>query len=167
MGFSEQELRWLYAALKQVEFVSLCSVGELETLVNALSRKKFTQGTVIVREGDQGDHLFIIYGGNVVVQAGPGGARQEIARLGPGDYFGEMALVSSEPRSATVVATQDTEAFLLFRDDFRDLLKKNKDLSAKLDRVAARRKADKELELLRKRATPRGFRGFLKRLTGL
>src|SRR5689334_9642327 len=109
MTYSSEEMRWLYSALKKVEFLTSCSLGELEQLMNGLTKKRFTKDTTIVREGDPGDYLFLLYSGEVAVTAKSAGSKsQEIARLGPGHYFGEMALISREPRSATVTATQDT-----------------------------------------------------------
>ena len=167
MAFSTEEVRWLYTALKKVEFLSLCSMGELEQLMSNLTRKAFSKGTTIVREGDDGDYLFLIHSGEVAILAKSGFGKKEIARLGPGNYFGEMALVSREPRSATVEATQDTDAFLLFSTDFRRMLDKNPGLAKNLDDIVAKRRADRDLELLRQGGKSGGLWASLKKITGM
>lgn len=165
MAFSTDEVRWLYTALKKVEFLSSCSMGELEQLVKDLMKKHFPSGTVIVREGDEGDYLFLLHTGGVSVQVKKGAlSKKEIARLGPGDYFGEMALISREPRSATVVATEDTDAFLLFESDFRRLLLDNKDLARQLEAIMVKRRAEKKFEMGTQQA---GLFGKIKRWAGL
>ncbi|HOW28282.1 MAG TPA: cyclic nucleotide-binding domain-containing protein [Elusimicrobiota bacterium] len=168
MAISSEELSWLYTALKKIEFLSLCSIGEIETLVEHLSKKHFKKGDTIVREGERGDFLFLLYAGEVSIRAkGMGFGKEEIARLGPGNYLGEMSLVTFEPRSATVVATQDTDAFLLFSTDFHKLVENNQDLAQRLEQLVTKRKAEKETQLRKKYAEKSfSFWGRLKRKLG-
>jgi CRP/FNR family transcriptional regulator, cyclic AMP receptor protein len=148
MAITKEEAHWLYPALKGIEFLTFCSLGEIEELTQSLIKKHFKKGETIVREGDKGDYLFLLYAGEVSVRAKSGVfGTKELAKLGPGNYFGEMALILHEPRAATVVASQDTDAFLLFSTDFRKVLEKNDELARSIEEHAAKRRADRELEL--------------------
>ncbi len=75
-------------------------------------------GDVLVREHDVGDSLFLIFEGEAAVTL----AGHERARLGPGDYFGEISLLDAGPRSATVTAATALRAFTLASFSFRPLL---------------------------------------------
>jgi CRP-like cAMP-binding protein len=87
-------------ALKRVPLFSALSDRELERLGRSLSERRFGDGDEIALEGRSGVGFFIIDSGEAVVSQGG----EEIDRLGPGDYFGEMALIDGGPRSATVTA---------------------------------------------------------------
>lgn len=81
---------------------------------------------MICYEGDPATHLYVIQRGSVVVLVNrPGGKREPVARAGAGEWFGERALFSSRARSATVVASEDTELWSLSKEKFDTLLKKN------------------------------------------
>jgi CRP/FNR family transcriptional regulator, cyclic AMP receptor protein len=67
----------------------------------------FAAGTVVVAEGETGDEMFVIARGSVAVETQKDGQRQRIAELGPGEIFGELAVVDRETRSATVIALDD------------------------------------------------------------
>jgi CRP-like cAMP-binding protein len=86
----------------------------LELLASRLEYEQFTAGDVVIREGDDGDRFYVIAEGRVTVQAGSG-ARTD---LGPGDFFGEIALLRNVKRTATVIASEDSIVFSLRRDDF-------------------------------------------------
>lgn len=88
--------------------------GSLEHLAERLVPLRLEQGTVIVREGDHGDRFYIVAEGELeVAQEGAG-----LGALGPGDYFGEIALLRDTARTATVTATTDVVLYALDRDDF-------------------------------------------------
>ena len=85
-------------------------------------------GRTIVREGDDGDALFVLLSGSATVERGG----KEVAVLGPGDYFGELALLDPAPRAATVTATDDVVMAVLGVRMFRVLLRELPPLGAKL-----------------------------------
>lgn len=82
-------------------------------------------GTVIFREGDEGDQMFIIQGGRVKVSRLIGGKEQLLAVLGKGDFFGEMALVTRERRTATVTTLEPVRLLAFNQEGFLGMINKN------------------------------------------
>jgi CRP-like cAMP-binding protein len=80
-----------------------------------------------MREGDKGDELFIVLSGKVGVVRG----EAVLTHLGPGEHVGEMALIRSVPRSASVVADQESELVAIKRGDFFDILRREHELAIK------------------------------------
>ncbi len=93
----------------------------LEQLIERLSLVELQAGEVLFRQGDPGDALFVVAEGSVVVHS-EGPPRHELTRFGPGSFFGEVALVTEEPRSATVTAGVDTQLLAVDRDAVRMLV---------------------------------------------
>jgi serine/threonine protein phosphatase PrpC/CRP-like cAMP-binding protein len=109
----------LFRALNDREILRLLQVVEVHPYKDA---------DVVIREGDRGEELFIVLTGSVKVMRG----ETELARLKPGDHFGEMALVRNQPRSATVLSDLDSELMVIRRTDFFDILRNEHQLAVKL-----------------------------------
>lgn len=93
--------------------------ADLATFAGSLREQPLRRGQILFREGDHGDEMFLVRAGSIVVsKAVTGRIEQVLARMGPGDFFGEMALFDRSARSATIQA--DTEVTLLVLD--RDAL---------------------------------------------
>jgi CRP-like cAMP-binding protein len=88
----------------------------------------FKNGERIINEGETGEELYIVLSGQVKVSRG--GA--DLATFNPGDHFGEMALVRSQPRSATVTSDGASELMLIRRTEFFEILRKEHQLAVKL-----------------------------------
>jgi serine/threonine protein phosphatase PrpC/CRP-like cAMP-binding protein len=88
----------------------------------------YKPGEVIVREGERGDELFLVLSGQCRISR----AETVLLEVGPGDHFGEMALIRAMPRSATVTAVQPSELISLRRGDFFEILRKEHELAVKL-----------------------------------
>ncbi len=102
---------------------------ELLRVMQAVEVRSFEDGEVVIQEGDRGDELFIVLEGHVKVTRG--GAT--LTMLGPGEHVGEMALIRSVPRSATVTATGGpAELITIRRIDFFEILRKEHELAVKL-----------------------------------
>lgn len=100
--------------------------AELAALAARLRPRALRKGQVLFREGDPGDEMFIVTRGTVVVsKAVTGRVEQVLARMGSGDFFGEMSLFDRSPRSATIQAETDVELLALDRDNLRLLTEVN------------------------------------------
>jgi serine/threonine protein phosphatase PrpC/CRP-like cAMP-binding protein len=101
---------------------------ELVRVMNIVDVRDFAAAEHVIQEGDEGDEMFIVLTGGVSVHSG--GAK--ITALGPGQHFGEMALVDKVPRSASVTAEQPTKLMVMRRRDFFDIVRKDHDVAVKL-----------------------------------
>jgi anion transporter len=98
---------------------------DIAKILGRLEERFFNAGTTIISQGDQGDSFYFIQSGavQVVLESG-GGRRESIAVLGPQEGFGEMALLSGEPRSATIITVKDTTVWKLSREAWNELIEK-------------------------------------------
>ncbi len=119
-------------------FVDL-SKRELQRLGAACAEREYPAGAVLVRQGDPGAGLFVIETGRVRVMRHEEGRARDLAVMGPGEVFGEMALLDEYPRSATVTAIEPTHVILLPVFDFRAALHEDGDISIRLLAVVSRR----------------------------
>ncbi|MFI5306610.1 MAG: cyclic nucleotide-binding domain-containing protein, partial [Polyangiales bacterium] len=101
---------------------------ELVRVMNIVDVRDLAQEQRAIEEGDEGDEMFIVLTGGVRVHSGD----TKITALGPGQHFGEMALVDKVPRSASVTAEQPTKLMVLRRRDFFDIVRKDHDVAVKL-----------------------------------
>ncbi len=109
----------LFSALNARELRQVLQVTEIE---------KYADRQMIVREGEQGEQLYIVLTGQIeVLRAGA-----PVARLGPGEHFGEMALIRNQPRSASARALGETQLMVIHRKDFFDILRTEHRLAVKL-----------------------------------
>ena len=110
------------SALEQVDLFSTLEPGERDLLAHGLRRRPFAAGESIIRQGTPGDSMFIIARGEVHVSLTQAGLHKVIANLGPGDFVGEMSLMTGEPRAATCLAATDVMSFELDHATFQHLL---------------------------------------------
>jgi CRP/FNR family transcriptional regulator, cyclic AMP receptor protein len=113
--------------LSRVPLFSGCSRKDMQTIARVVKDIDHPAGTVIAREGDPGVGLFIIVEGTTEVTIG--GRRK--AKLGPGDFFGEIALLDGGPRTATVTATSDVKLLGLTEWTFRGLMLEHPQIAMK------------------------------------
>ena len=117
-------------------------VGEpdLEKLATLATRKRYPKDGVVFFENEAGDTLFMIADGRVKVTIlGDDGREIILSVLGPGEFFGEMALLDNEPRSATTIAAEDSELLSLSRADFEGVLGHNPSIMASMIKVLTAR----------------------------
>ena len=113
--------------LSRVPLFSGCSRRDMQTIARVVKDIDHPAGTVIAREGDPGIGLFIIVEGTTEVTIG--GRRK--AKLGPGDFFGEIALLDGGPRTATVTAASDVKLLGLTEWTFRGLMLEHPQIAMK------------------------------------
>jgi small-conductance mechanosensitive channel/CRP-like cAMP-binding protein len=112
-----------FDALRGVDTFRPLSDEQVSGLARNARLERYTAGEALVRQGDAGRSLFVVRTGDVRIEkAGDGGAARELARLGPGSFFGEMSLLTGEPRSASVVALGEVEVVVVKKDAFSTLL---------------------------------------------
>jgi CRP-like cAMP-binding protein len=104
--------------LGQVKMFSSLNKKELGLIAKASEVIKVPAGTELVKEGEIGHEFYLIASGSATVRRGG----RKIAGLGPGDYFGEMALLDRGPRTATIVSDEPSELILLGQREFMAVL---------------------------------------------
>ncbi len=135
--------------LKHVPLFQELKEDELEALASVALYKTFPKNTVILLAEEEGDTLFIIDKGRVKVTILSEDGRELILDiLSKGDFFGEMSLLDGRPRSATVVAIEDSELLILRRGDFIRLIERIPRIAAQVMAILASRlrKADQKIE---------------------
>ncbi|GLC68711.1 cGMP-dependent protein kinase [Pleodorina starrii] len=115
---SKEEI-WRFEHLKEVPILSALSERQLWQMAHAMKASAFKKGEVVFRKGEAGDTFFIVQSGSFVVLDD---GNKELARVGEGGCFGELALLRSDVRAATVKAVADSSVLTLSRDEFTRLL---------------------------------------------
>lgn len=126
-------------ALKRIDLFASLSDEDRNDIAARLHRAPFAEGETITREGAHAHHLYVILSGEVSVRVGGLDESREVARLGPGEFFGEMALLTGERRRATSIAATDVECYRLDAEAFRSLLARRPDLAERVAAVLAER----------------------------
>lgn len=121
--------------LKKVPIFSALPRKELEWVARAIRERTYEPGAVIVKQGDPGVGFFMIAEGRVEVTHDG----HKLREMGPGQFFGEMALMEEQIRTATVTAKERTRCLQLVRWDFRAMLKENPELAVKMLEVVVSR----------------------------
>ena len=127
--------------LGRIDFVQALSAPARKVLVESARFFEYGPRQAIVRQGEQGDTLYLVAHGEVGVNIHvEGGPDREVARLGRGALFGEMSVLTGEPRTATVVALGDAALLAVGRDAFSQILSAEPDLAQSLADVITRRR---------------------------
>ncbi len=126
--------------LARSSFFRDLSPPELADIAALMTKDYFQSGETIFEQGTLGDYFFYIASGAVRVwlHLEDGGAR-ELAVLGPGQFFGELALLDREPRTAGVEAIENCEVWKLEREEFLNLLRNNASMAVKLLQIVGSR----------------------------
>jgi serine/threonine protein phosphatase PrpC len=114
--------------LAHMPLFSRLSERELLRVMQLVEVREYKDGDVVIRQGDKGDELFIVLDGKVAVSRGD----QVLTQLGQGEHVGEMALIRSVPRSATVTAVGHAELVSIRRQDFFEILRKEHEVAVKM-----------------------------------
>ncbi len=117
--------------LRPIDLFKTLTPQQLTDVAEHMKKRHFAAGETIIREGEPGEEFFLISDGEVEVIR----SDHEVARLGPGDFFGEVALISGEPRNATVVAEGTVDAYALGKTDFQSALAASQSFRDQLYRV--------------------------------
>lgn len=127
--------------LSAVDIFSPLTAEELNALARNVRGHVYAPGEMIIRAGDDGSSMFVVHRGSVDVRVDSNGMQRTIKRLSEGDFFGEMALFTGEPRTANVVAAEETEVFEIGKDAVKSLFEANPDLVEALSHTINERRA--------------------------
>ncbi|MER3450708.1 MAG: hypothetical protein C4315_13405 [Chloroflexota bacterium] len=112
--------------LRSVNIFAGLSEDELEQIGEYITEQDLPRGAVLYEQGEPGDALYIVRAGRLKAAVSDAAGRERVLALyGPGDFFGELALISSQPRTATVTAVTDCNLLVLKREDFEKFLANN------------------------------------------
>ncbi|MFI5380166.1 MAG: cyclic nucleotide-binding domain-containing protein [Tepidisphaerales bacterium] len=139
-----EEMSRRTAALRGANLFAPLTDQEIGEMAGSLRPAPFSRGETITRQGAVAHWLYVLVRGTaeVRVAAEKGGPSQTLATLGPGNFFGEMGLLTGDPRSATVVAQTDVHCYRLDKDGFLGILKKRPEVAADISVILATRRAE-------------------------
>ena len=127
--------------LSAVDIFAPLSAEETGMLARAAVRHVFAPGETVIRAGDAGSSMFVVHHGRVRVQINDNGRPRTVATLNEGDFFGEMALFTGEPRTANVVAVEETEVLEIGHGAMKKVFDANPELVESLSFIMAERRA--------------------------
>ena len=131
------------ASLESCNLFNNFSPQEFQHLSQVAKEKKYSTGDQIFKEGDPGDGLYLVKEGLVQISAIVSeGERKVLSQVGPGEAFGEMAVLDSEPRSASAIAEQETTLYFISREDLFRMMEQIPRLSAKFVHSISKRLRD-------------------------
>lgn len=137
---SEKDIRWLAKGLKSFGFFSRLTVSQMASIFPYMTVGDCRKGHVVVRQGAKGNRLYLIQEGTVeILRDG-----KKVAALGPGHFFGEMALLFKQPRSATVRCAKACVLFSLGNTDLGRIMRKNRSVGRQIQKIAERRRLELE-----------------------
>jgi small-conductance mechanosensitive channel/CRP-like cAMP-binding protein len=127
--------------LRRVDFLSVLPDPDLDLLAGKVRRRSYLVGECLIREGEAGEEFFFIERGTARVNIHNNGGRK-IADLAATDFFGEISLLTGEPRSATVIATSELQVLVIDKACFQEILFRNPSLAEAIGETLSRRRAD-------------------------
>jgi CRP/FNR family transcriptional regulator, cyclic AMP receptor protein len=134
--------------LRRVPLFESLSEADLQSFAELVRERSYPRGSVIVFEEDPGDALYVVAAGQVkVVLVAEDGREVILSVLGPGSFFGEMAILDEGPRSAHVIAMEESNLLILRRDDFHARLRAMPEVAISLLKEISRRlrRADEKI----------------------
>ncbi len=135
MLLTPAEIKAVVPLLSEVPLFASLNDKQLKTIASASSKKTFSPGTTIAKQGEAGVCFYLITDGNVEVKRGT----KHLTTLGRGQFFGEMALFDDQPRSADVIATEDTTCLILTSWSCKSYVKAHPEVAFNLIKELIRR----------------------------
>jgi CRP-like cAMP-binding protein len=136
----EGEAGTIVERLSAVDIFAPLSVEETSMLAQAAVSHVFAPGETVIRAGDPGSSMFVVHNGRVCVQINDKGKLRTVATLNEGDFFGEMALFTGEPRTANVVSIEETEVLEIGHKAMKRVFETNPGLVESLSYVIVERR---------------------------
>jgi CRP-like cAMP-binding protein len=126
--------------LAAVDIFAPLSAEETAMLAQAATSHVFAPGETVIRAGDPGSSMFVVHNGRVSVQLSENGRARTVATLSEGAFFGEMALFTGEPRTANIVALEETEVLEIGHAAMKQVFDTNPDLVESLSHIISERR---------------------------
>lgn len=128
------------ALLKTVSLFSNLSKSDLENIAEYCVERSFEKGEMIVKQGNNGIGLYIIVSGRVkVIKQIASGEKMDITELGPGEFFGEITVLDNAPRTASVLAVENSTCLVLTAWEFKSQLVVHPEIALKILPVLVKR----------------------------
>lgn len=142
LTMGDNEFGLLARVLRKVDFFAPMTVGQMEKVLKYIMLYSYASDETVFKQGSFGDAFYVVHEGRVAVRIKKGffSFAKTVTTLGPGDFFGEMALLTSDARNATVMALEPTKLFVLLRSEFQFVLNENPSFHDEVKKIAARRK---------------------------
>lgn len=142
---SEEEIYDRVGSLRRVELFETLTDEERRALAARLRVAPFARGEAMTRQGAEAHWLYLITKGEAEVRvSADGNLSERIATLSAGDFFGEMGMMTGEPRAATVVALSEVECYRLDKEAFHDILQRRPELAENISEILAGRRVELE-----------------------
>jgi len=126
--------------VRGIKFFAAMNMGLLEKILAHVSIYGFKKGENVCRQGDPGDSFYVVREGKLKVTIREAFFfSRTVAQLGPGNCFGEMALLNGKPRNATVSCEEDAKVFMLLAESFNEVLRQNPSFKAEINKLASER----------------------------
>jgi len=142
MALNAAEIEELQTLFEFIGFMDCVPYGTFEELSLKFNKVTFEAGDAVVKQGRSGGAFFILARGIVAVWVEKKGEKVKVGQIAPITYFGEIALLESSERIATLVAEDQVEVFMLGKKDFFEYLYSNEKIRNMVDDMAALRKKD-------------------------
>ncbi len=130
------------SGLSHIDVFAPLDEAERAQIADMLVYAPFSRGECVTRQGAEAHWLYLIEKGTVSVRVAVDGKEQEVAQMGAGDVFGEMSLLTGEPRAASVHAVTDVECWRLDRDAFKHILAERPEVAAPIAALLAERQVE-------------------------
>ena len=121
-------------------------MGAEETLFNKFG-KDIPKGTVLFREGDPGKEMYVLQSGRVAISKKVRDVEKVLAILGPGEFFGEMAIISNKPRNASAIVEQDARLLVIDPKTFEGMIRGNSEIAGRMIKKLAERLSDADAQI--------------------
>ncbi len=133
------ENKRILEVLKKVPLFTGLDKHNLEVLSKVITERHFEAGDTIVHQGESGIGFYVVESGKVEIIQEKGGEKKKLNELGEGEFFGEMALFDETPRTATVVALEPTNCYVITRWNFMGTLESSPTLAIQMLQVVMKR----------------------------
>ncbi|HAF95981.1 MAG: hypothetical protein A2X34_02300 [Elusimicrobia bacterium GWC2_51_8] len=126
---------------RKINFFASMNMGLLEKILTYVTLYEYGAGEKVCRQGEKGDAFYAVKAGRLTVSVKKGLIfSKKLAELGPGDFFGEMALIDRAPRNATIACETAAKLFVLLSEHFEAAMRENPKLAEEMKSLAAARR---------------------------